>query len=84
METKDNEILDLIEQNRACKETFSSVLGPKGEYATTLSTSHEKELALQKEKNEALQMQNSRLKEELADTTNALQAKTSELEATKS
>ena len=46
IETKEKEILDLIEKNRAFKEQISEELDQKSEYARNLSSTHEKDLAL--------------------------------------
>ena len=56
--------MDLIEKNRAFKEQMSEELDQKSEYARNVVTNYDKDLMLEKEKVEALQMQNSRLKEE--------------------
>ncbi len=61
--------MDLIEKNRAYKEQITEELDQKSEYARSLTFNHEKDLALEKEKNEALEMQSSRLKEEISDKT---------------
>ena len=82
--TKESEIMELIEKNRAFKEQISEELDQKSEYAKNLSSNHEKDLALEKEKNEALQMQNSRLKEELIEKTKEVEAKQSEVKAIQS
>ena len=61
--------MELIEKNRSYKEQISEELDQKSEYAKSLTFNHEKELALEKEKNEALEMQSARLKEEIAEKT---------------
>ena len=76
--------MELIEKNRAFKEQISEELDQKSEYARKMNSNHEKDLALEKEKNEALQMQNSRLKEELSEKAREVEAKQSEVKAIQS
>ena len=72
--------MSLIEKNQSLKEQMSDELDQKSEYARNLHSNHQKDLMLEKEKNEALQMQNSRLKQELTEKDQQVQTKNSELE----